>query len=134
MVPTSEGHGVTLFHRTDVAIVNQIQSENITIHCYTSDDDIGTHVLSFDQNISWSFEVNFFLTTKFYCDFTTDSGRGNYAVYDRKLEIRCDEKCVWNVRERGPCLIQNSLLLPGMVPRLETFHSDLNFILFFRKL
>lgn len=93
---------------TEVAILNQIQGEQIIVHCFSGDDDIGTHVLGLGQNISWSFDINFFATTKFYCTFTTAHGCGNYAVYDQKLEARCERRCVWNVRVQGPCLIQTN--------------------------
>ncbi|KAL7108114.1 hypothetical protein ACP275_06G094900 [Erythranthe tilingii] len=67
-------HLVTLSEASRVTVINDIEDHNqsnITIHCYSSEDDLGVHALSYGAKYSWHFHVNFWGTTIFNCDFTT---------------------------------------------------------------
>ncbi|KAK6129401.1 hypothetical protein DH2020_036853 [Rehmannia glutinosa] len=97
-----------LFDYTIVTVKNDIQGENITIHCYFSENDLGDHQLSYGSNFTWHFDVNFWHSTKFYCDFKTNHGSGNYGVYTSTLKVRCNVLCVWLIRVNGPCLQQTN--------------------------
>ncbi|XP_011084601.1 uncharacterized protein LOC105166811 [Sesamum indicum] len=101
MLITSEA-----IHHTRVTVKNEIQGERITIHCYSSEDNLGVRDLPSGKNFTWHFHVNFSHSTKFYCDFKTRYGSGNYGVYTRKVHARCNRSCVWLIRETGLCLIQ----------------------------
>ncbi|KAL8050647.1 hypothetical protein ABFX02_06G094300 [Erythranthe guttata] len=57
---------LTLSEASRVTVIN-----DITIHCYSSEDDLGVHALSYGAKYSWHFHVNFWGTTIFNCDFTT---------------------------------------------------------------
>ncbi|KAL8050648.1 hypothetical protein ABFX02_06G094400 [Erythranthe guttata] len=46
--------------------------------------------------------------TKYYCDFVTEYGSGNYGVFTPKLRIRCDTFCPWSITDTGPCLDQTA--------------------------
>ncbi|GFQ07903.1 hypothetical protein PHJA_002934300, partial [Phtheirospermum japonicum] len=81
------------------------KNHNITIHCWSSEDDLGTHKLAPNAIFSWHFRVNWKLSTKFLCDFTTVYGSGNYAVYDSIQAESCHRYCFWKIKEEGPCLI-----------------------------
>ncbi|CAA0823628.1 Plant self-incompatibility protein S1 family [Striga hermonthica] len=87
---------VDLYSYTTVKVQNDInESESsISTHCYSSEDDLGTHHLSDGSAIDWNFNVNFWGTTKFWCDFNTNHGSGNYGVYTRKVHKRCGDMCV----------------------------------------
>ncbi|KAL7108113.1 hypothetical protein ACP275_06G094800 [Erythranthe tilingii] len=95
---------------TRVTVRNDIRDESINIHCYSSENDLGVHPLSYGTNFTWHFRVNFWGTTKFYCDFnTTKHGSGNYGVYTPTLRRdRCSIHCLWSVEENGPCVKENN--------------------------
>ncbi|EYU19726.1 hypothetical protein MIMGU_mgv1a026644mg, partial [Erythranthe guttata] len=103
---------------------NDIRDERINIHCYSSEDDLGVHWLSYGTNFTWHFHVNFWGTTKFYCDFnTTKHGFGNYGVYTPNLRREeCSTHCLWSVQENGPT--RRNLLLgfspsPTLLPSFD---------------
>ncbi|KAK4436156.1 hypothetical protein Salat_0779300 [Sesamum alatum] len=102
MLITSEAH------HTRVTVKNEIRGENITAHCYSSEDDLGVRLLPSGKDFTWRFRVNFVHSTKFYCDFKTKHGSGNYGVYTRKVHARCNKNCVWLIRETGLCLVQTN--------------------------
>ncbi|KAK6145681.1 hypothetical protein DH2020_022501 [Rehmannia glutinosa] len=90
--------------KTMVRVSNQIPGESVTAHCYSSDDDLGTHTLAYAATFSWSFRTNIFGTTKFYCDFKTTHGSGNYGVFTSNVELVCGTYCVWDITAKGPCV------------------------------
>ncbi|KAL2556511.1 Plant self-incompatibility protein S1 family [Forsythia ovata] len=91
-----------------VNIIGNVDKGTLTIHCYSEDDDLGTHVLAYNQAFPFSFSPNIWGTTKFYCDSSTQFGSGNYAVFDHQmLTIRCGLNCVWYIKDNGPCLVIN---------------------------
>ncbi|CAA0817129.1 Unknown protein [Striga hermonthica] len=98
-----------LLDDTTVKVQNDInEGESVSVHCYSSEDDLGTHHLSYGSAIHWNFQVNVWRTTKFWCDFSTKRGSGNYGVYTRKVHVRCGYVCVWMIRAGGPCLLQTN--------------------------
>ncbi|GFQ07789.1 hypothetical protein PHJA_002922900 [Phtheirospermum japonicum] len=76
--------------KVQVSVQNRVPNNSITIHCRSSEDDLGTHPLAYNAIFSWGFRVNFSRSTKFVCDFTTNYGSGNYAVYDGPQFEICD--------------------------------------------
>ncbi|CAA0817128.1 Plant self-incompatibility protein S1 family [Striga hermonthica] len=102
--PNLQLNDITVIVRNDI---NEGDS-SISIHCYSSEDNIGTHNLSYGSAIRWKFKVNLWGTTKFWCDFNTKHGSGNYGVYTRKVHGRCGDVCVWMIRAEGPCLLQTN--------------------------
>ncbi|KAL2242392.1 uncharacterized protein LOC105159006 [Sesamum indicum] len=107
MLITSEANGRLRADETAV-IKNDISGENITIHCYSSEDDLGIHTLPYAANFTWYFNVNVGGSTKFYCDLATGHGSGNYGVFDRRLETQCHDYCLWLIQAYGPCLVQTA--------------------------
>ncbi|KAL0366606.1 UNVERIFIED_CONTAM: hypothetical protein Sradi_3550700 [Sesamum radiatum] len=106
MLITSDANGTLILDKETVVVKNDIPGENITIHCYSSEDDLGIHTLPYAANFTWHFRVNIGETTKFYCDLMTRHGSGNYAVFDLRLEDQCDDYCLWLIQVYGPCLVQ----------------------------
>ncbi|KAL7147235.1 hypothetical protein ABFS83_06G094600 [Erythranthe nasuta] len=98
-----------MFEKINVTISNDIPGETINIHCYSTEDNLGSHDLIYGTNFSWSFRVNVWGTTKFWCDFTTKHGSGSYGVYTKSLSVYCNDLYQWLVRESGPCLIMSRL-------------------------
>ncbi|KAL0366605.1 UNVERIFIED_CONTAM: hypothetical protein Sradi_3550600 [Sesamum radiatum] len=106
MLITSDANGTLLVDKETVVVKNDISGENITIHCYSSEDDLGIHTLPYAANFTWYFHVNIGGSTKFYCDLMTRHGSGNYGVFDLRLEDQCDDYCLWLIQANGPCLVQ----------------------------
>ncbi|PIN19135.1 hypothetical protein CDL12_08192 [Handroanthus impetiginosus] len=94
-----------LYPKSHVTIADTINGNPITAHCYSVDDDLGTHQLFFQQQFSWTFRYKLIGETRFYCDINTQFGQGKFRVYDNdKLVNQCGLNCVWQVQPNGPCL------------------------------
>ncbi|KAK6158501.1 hypothetical protein DH2020_005815 [Rehmannia glutinosa] len=103
LIITSEA----ILEKAGVIVTNKIPNENITIHCYSSEDDLGVHNLAYGSSFSWNFRINFFRSTKFYCDISTRHGYGNYGVFTPNLKRDfCYNQCEWSVHKDGPCVKQ----------------------------
>lgn len=87
-----------------VVIQNAIPGGRSWIHCFSSDDDLGYHMLGSNQTFSFRFNFNFFGTTKFYCLFKTFYGFGTYGVFTDRIYHKCGSYCLWSVTPKGPCL------------------------------
>ncbi|CAN0877683.1 S-protein homolog 2 [Linum grandiflorum] len=97
-----------LFKKTTVTITNNLEDTGaqLTLHCKSKDDDLGVQVLGHDQQFSFRFGLNFFLTTQFYCSFEWPNGGGRhwFDIYIASRDSsRCSE-CQWRVDSRGACL------------------------------
>ncbi|KAF9624591.1 hypothetical protein IFM89_012013 [Coptis chinensis] len=71
---TNWGSGfASVYLKNDIA-------ENITLyaHCKSADNDLGKRILSYGQSFDWSFGINFFRTTLFWCNlwYLADSEGG----------------------------------------------------------
>lgn len=108
LIPSEEAAiGISLLRKETVVIRNDIPGEDVTtIRCYSSDDDLGVQTLSYASNFTWHFHMNLARSTKFYCDFTSTLGSGNYGVFTRRLQNMCDDYCLWLIKATGPCLQQ----------------------------
>ncbi|KAI3995394.1 hypothetical protein MKX01_040510 [Papaver californicum] len=76
----------------------------LTIHCWSSEDDLGVHTLNYTQSFKWKFNVNFRYTTKFICDSSWyDTNTERFTAYEasRDFEVHCKEICVWSIRRDG---------------------------------
>ncbi|EXB68698.1 hypothetical protein L484_024715 [Morus notabilis] len=98
-------HENSFFHppKTKVSILNTSQ-DNLTIHCKSKDDDLGTHVIGFNATYEWKFDINLWHSTLFFCAFNL---RGVSAAFDvfkcaRDYDARrCQEFCSWIARDDG---------------------------------
>ncbi|KAI3834729.1 hypothetical protein MKX03_013982 [Papaver bracteatum] len=79
------------------------------IHCRSSEDDFGEHMLYHRQSFYWRFNVNFLQTTKFKCDsswYDPNEKKNHkmefYAYYTKKHYNRyCLDDCFWSIRRDG---------------------------------
>ncbi|KAL7147232.1 hypothetical protein ABFS83_06G094300 [Erythranthe nasuta] len=106
----SKKQGTKFLDKTTVAIYNDINEDDssISVHCYSVNGDLGTHQLTYGTNFTWTFREDIWGMTKYYCDFVTEYGSGNYGVFTPKLRIRCDTFCPWSITDTGPCLEQTA--------------------------
>ncbi|KAI3874704.1 hypothetical protein MKX03_015181 [Papaver bracteatum] len=101
--------GDIFINKKKVWVQNAIDPKiTLKLHCWSSEDDFGEHMLYYKQNFTWSFMVNFRQTTKFVCDSSwTGVDGGNHYVrfsaYKAKRDWghRCADYCFWSLRQDG---------------------------------
>ncbi|XP_039067932.1 S-protein homolog 2-like [Hibiscus syriacus] len=94
-----------------VILYNDLEDKKeLTIHCKSKDDDLGVHVLSYRESYGFRFQPNYFARTLFFCRVTSNGKSHWFDVFDGEREwtwgegcLETDDKCVWNVRQNGPC-------------------------------
>ncbi|MCL7038261.1 hypothetical protein MKW94_023373 [Papaver nudicaule] len=97
--------------RHTVTVENDIDPNvPLTIHCWSSEDDLGEHTLNYKQQFSWRFRINFFGSTTFVCDLSwQDPAKGyqsnsiHFTAYNAKRDMKkhCLIDCMWSVRRDG---------------------------------
>lgn len=92
---------------TSVKIINDLaRRSQLTVHCKSGNDDLGSHVLSFRQKYSFDFIPHPFGGSLYFCGVTFNGKSHRFDAYrdDGKNYIYCNVDCVWKIREKGPCL------------------------------
>ena len=90
-----------------VRIVNNLDNSVLFYHCKSRDDDLGLRKLQPGENWQFSFHINFFGTTLFFCNFSyTNSSKIKFhAVFDvfsTELTQDCGGyNCIWIAKEDG---------------------------------
>jgi hypothetical protein len=94
--------------KVTVNITNSL-SENLdlTIHCKSKDDDLGSHLLHHGDSFSWRFGRKFFGGTLFYCSFQWNNELHWFDTYNQD-ETDCNLHCNWYIHQSGPCLLFDS--------------------------
>ncbi|KAI3858792.1 hypothetical protein MKW92_029414 [Papaver armeniacum] len=93
--------------KTRVALTNELSpNTTLTFHCKSADDDLGERSLAFDTAWGWSFRINFFDTTLYWCNFWwEDNGKPRqegFQIYKAKRDFkRCRYFCRYDVRSDG---------------------------------
>ncbi|KAJ9672600.1 hypothetical protein PVL29_025998 [Vitis rotundifolia] len=98
-------------NKADVKIINGLDAgTDLNIHCKSKDDDLGAHVLGFEQFFEFHFRPNVWGTTLYFCRFWWNSESHWFDIYDQDRDVgRCDEKCWWWVRAAGACLLNEKM-------------------------
>ncbi|XP_010456506.1 PREDICTED: uncharacterized protein LOC104737962 [Camelina sativa] len=93
-----------------VRITNRLgDGKQLKLHCKSSDDDLGLHVLA--PNSFWSFKFTpkvFYGSTLFFCQFTWLPGQFKwFDIYDDDRDgVRRGIPCIycfWDITKEGPC-------------------------------
>lgn len=93
------------YAKVHVHVINRLgDNKPMNIHCQSNDDDLGYQKVEDGSETTWSFSVNFWGTTLFYCDVQWgDSGWKHFDAYDadRDYDHRCRSECRWMISEEG---------------------------------
>lgn len=103
------------FERWHIHILNGLShGQSLFVHCKSKDDDLGIHDLSFGSEFNWSFRVNFWGTTLFWCYLrkSNDKSVSFEAFWVEKTSIwlyyRCYKyNCIWTAKHDGIYLKDN---------------------------
>ncbi|XP_050216272.1 S-protein homolog 5-like [Mercurialis annua] len=90
-----------------VSMINDVGPElDLTVHCKSKDDDLGTHVIPYKSFYSFRFKPNMMDTTLFFCSMTWKGSKLNYFdIYrEERDKDKCSVHCSWNIRATGPCM------------------------------
>ncbi|KAL7144086.1 hypothetical protein ABFS83_08G235100 [Erythranthe nasuta] len=93
----------------EVHIINNLpkNSAALKIHCASKDTDFGIHVFQPNQEFYWTFCMNFWATTMYFCHFWWGAKDTSFEVFNMDLTLVCDsmylplQKCKWYVKEKG---------------------------------
>ncbi|XVF61729.1 hypothetical protein PTKIN_Ptkin08bG0153800 [Pterospermum kingtungense] len=98
--------------RYSVYISNGLgNGDQLTVHCKSKDDDLGVHTLRAYEHWSWTFKVNIWKTTLYWCDINTIEHHGSFkvsAMHDDILDMCNSNECLWSARDDGLYLKDNS--------------------------
>ncbi|KAF9619875.1 hypothetical protein IFM89_009657 [Coptis chinensis] len=92
--------------------VNNLIAPNILLynHCKSKENDLGLQKVAYGHNQTWSFRVNFFATTLYWCnmywfnDMSKSYVQGGFQIYKATRDYdKCDGNCVRNVKREGLC-------------------------------
>lgn len=95
--------------RAHVRVMNQLgPKSSLTLHCQSKDDDLGVHVLLFQQFFEWDFRPNVPTpSTLFFCKIQWET---KVMMFDSYRETRdlynCHKFCYWDVTPQGPCMLK----------------------------
>ncbi|KAL2540973.1 Plant self-incompatibility protein S1 family [Abeliophyllum distichum] len=90
--------------KVHVQVINRLDNgQFMNVHCRSKDNDLGLHLVEDGGDTTWSFDVNFWGTTLFYCDVQwNDSERYHFDAYDAKRDYRrCQSECRWMIDKEG---------------------------------
>ncbi|KEH40409.1 putative plant self-incompatibility S1 [Medicago truncatula] len=105
-------HNVLAVHSTifgqqkvHVYVYNDLpENVDLTLHCQSKDDDLGSHILHHGDNFNWSFGYGFFKQTLFHCSFQWNNELHSFNIVESGRDECFD--CLWYIRESGPCLVE----------------------------
>ncbi|XP_050207355.2 S-protein homolog 74-like [Mercurialis annua] len=87
-----------------VHVINGLTANDLHVHCYSKDNDLGQHLLAVSEHLDWSFRTSIFGTTRFSCEMNWAQGHGVFKVFWQGpgLQRKCDYKdCIWVVADDG---------------------------------
>lgn len=104
-----------VLQKWDIHIVNGLTNgQNLLVHCKSKDDDLGEKNLSVGTEFNWSFTVNIWNTTLFWCYLRKPNAESMSfeAFWVEKQSIwlfyRCyKNNCIWTAKDDGIYLRDN---------------------------
>ncbi|KAL0561703.1 hypothetical protein IC582_002143 [Cucumis melo] len=97
-----------------VHVVNGLTNDTLSVHCKSKDDDLGPHnLLSIGAEFQWSFKINVWRTTLYWCLLHKPNADVSFDAFwvERKhiwLFYRCmNQNCIWIAKDDGIYLRNN---------------------------
>ncbi|BAT83632.1 hypothetical protein VIGAN_04081400 [Vigna angularis var. angularis] len=96
---------LTLAWAIEVKVTNTLEGrENLNIHCKSKDDDLGRHLLHFNQTFQWTFGHQIFGKTLFFCSIQWGNGQLlHFDAYVQTRDLSVCSLCEWYIKKNGPC-------------------------------
>ncbi|XP_062177018.1 S-protein homolog 1-like [Alnus glutinosa] len=88
-----------------VHVENGLKNDILQAHCKSGDDDLGLQYISVNKEFQWSFGINFWQSTLFFCNMSWVGGQRTFDVFwvnnifFRKYCPHYD--CLWRAQEDG---------------------------------
>ena len=96
------------FRKIHITIANELDGDkNLLLHCWSRDDDLGTHNLPIHASYGFHFRTDFFYLTWFNCQFNWLNDSNQIVHYVMGLYYEGRNKCTncsWVVKSSGPCM------------------------------
>ncbi|KAA0067970.1 hypothetical protein IC582_020086 [Cucumis melo] len=97
-----------------IHVVNGLNNETLLVHCKSKDDDLGIHnLVSKGEEFQWTFKVNFFGTTLFWCYLQKPNFSVSFESFWVEkshpwLNSRCfHNDCIWIAKDDAVYLRNN---------------------------
>ncbi|KAB2610278.1 hypothetical protein D8674_018310 [Pyrus ussuriensis x Pyrus communis] len=84
-----------------VTMTNDLGAE-LTVHCKSGDDDLGSHVVAVQGTYEFSFGTHVFGRTLFFCNFQWSGNSHYFDIYIQDRDLQWCVKCKWSIRPEGP--------------------------------
>jgi hypothetical protein len=96
-------------NRYAVHIENGLKNDILLAHCKSGDDDLGPQHISVNNEFQWSFGINFWQTTLYFCNLSWVGGHRTFDVFwvsNRFLLENCPHGgCYWKAQDDGIYLL-----------------------------
>ncbi|XP_059630107.1 S-protein homolog 24-like [Cornus florida] len=80
---------------------NKGQKINLTLHCKSKNNDLGSKLLPEGSSFEWSFANNVNKPALYSCAISWQNVSGTFVIYDQHRDWgRCQE-CVWRAEQDG---------------------------------
>jgi hypothetical protein len=82
----------------------------LLVHCKSGDDDVGAHLIHFNQSFSFVVVPSFLENTLYFCAFRFNNEVHWFDIYRYWRDFfHCDMvDCSWKIKPEGPCRLQNN--------------------------
>ncbi|KAL3614384.1 hypothetical protein CASFOL_042458 [Castilleja foliolosa] len=98
----SSARSCLITYEVRIQILNEIEdSQPLTIHCWSKDDNLGYHTLKYISYYEWSFCEQAFKGSRFFCDFWWGSKHKFFDAFRSEKHGPSDWQHYWFARKDG---------------------------------
>lgn len=97
-----------------IHVVNGLSNDTLSVHCKSKDNDLGNqNLVHRGDEFQWTFKVNFWGTTLFWCYLEKPHFNVSFEAYwvekhEPWLNSRCyNNNCIWTAKDDGIYLKNN---------------------------
>ncbi|XP_028785456.1 S-protein homolog 29-like [Neltuma alba] len=102
--------GFLMLAKTRVKVFNYLEHhQDLILHCRSEDDDLQPHRIGYGEHFEWSFRVNFFGRTQYYCSFQWPGAALKwFDIYIGWRDDKLCDTCLWGIWEDRPCMLNTT--------------------------